>query len=228
MKRLQRALLAAGAALAVGLSPLGAHSASAEPNAVAPEQLPDNRIGYVGFQRDTSEYREIPADQPMYPAACGPASVEAQYGHPSGHRGHEYDVTGYSAFDLTGPAGVAGVDVYAYPSAAEAAGQFTALRALHEQQCPFDHDDTAWEFYRESPITETGSMFAPASAFTVTAGNEALGSGTAATLAVRDNYIVAAGYATGASDPPVTSETTADIADAAARAGWEAVLDYTG
>ncbi|MFD4402209.1 hypothetical protein ACFWPH_05530 [Nocardia sp. NPDC058499] len=214
--------------LVAAVTGLMAPAAVAQANTIAPEQLPNTQLGYAGFRRSTDAFQEIDPALVMYPSACAPATVEDQYSAPSAHRGREYPVTGFAAMGNTGPAGTVGVDVYAYEAPDRAASAFHHLRSLFDRQCPFDHDSIAWEFFRESPITGTGSPYAPAQAFTVTAGNETLGSRTSVTFSQRDAYIVAAGYRVDPGGGSPDPDSSAYIADRAARAALEALVERTG
>lgn len=219
-------LLATATALAAPIAV--PNYALAQSDVVQPGQMPDSLLGYAGFQRSTDAFHEIPAGQVMYPSACAPATVDDQYSAPAAHRGREYEVAGFAANGITGPAGVVGADVYAYDSTGHAAQAFDRLRSLFDRQCPLDHDSIGWEFLRDSPITATGSPYAPPRAFTATVSNDALGSRMSVTFAVTDHYVLAAGYRVDSSDPPLDPVTSADIADRAARAALEAVIEHTG
>ncbi|MFI1459296.1 hypothetical protein [Nocardia carnea] len=214
--------------LVAAVTVLVAPSAVAQANIIAPEQLPNAHLGYAGFQRNTDAFHEIDPGRVMYPSACAPATADDQYSAPAAHRGREYAVTGFAAMGVTGPKGTVGIDVYAYESPDRAANAFHHLRSLFDRQCPLDHDSIAWELFRESPITGTGSPYAPAQAFTVTAGNEALGSRTSVTFAQRDAYLEAAGYRVDPGSAAPDPGSSAYIADRAARAALEALIERTG
>ncbi|WP_280458101.1 hypothetical protein [Nocardia carnea] len=201
---------------------------AARADTITPGQMPDSLLGYAGFLRNTDEFHETAAGRVLYPSACAPATVEDQYSHPAAHRGREYPVTGFAAMGVTGPAGTVGVDAYAYESPARTVRAFDALRSLFDGQCPLDHDSIAWEFLRRSPITGTGSPYAPARAFTVTAGNEILGTRTSVTFAVHDSYLVAAGYRVDSGGNAPDRTDSAYIADRAARAALEALAERAG
>lgn len=228
MKSTRRGLVVAATAAALAIPTIFTNYAAAQPNSIAPEQMPGPLLGYAGFQRTTDAFREIDPAQVMYPSACAPATVPDQYSTADSHRGRAYEVAGFAAHDVTGPAGEVGADVYSYDSTEGATGAFDRLRSLFDRQCPLDHEAIGWEFLRESPITGTGSPYAPHRAFTATAGNDALGARTSVTFSVLDDYVVAAGYRVETSDAPQDPGTSADIADQAARAALEAVVEHSG
>lgn len=214
-------ILAVVTAVAAFVAPAGIGQA----DPLVPGQLPSSSaLVAAGFQRDTDASTEIDTGRVMYPSACAPATVDAQYSDPAGHRGREYAVTGFDAMGVTGPAGTVGVDAYAYDTADRSASAFDHLRSLFDRPCPLDHDSIAWEFVRESPITGTESPDKPAQAFTVTAGNEILGSRITVTFSLHDTHIVAAGYGVDQGGAAPDPDNSAHIADRAAGAALEALV----
>ena len=218
----RRRILAVVTAVAAFVAPAGIGQA----DPLVPGQLPSSSVLVAaGFQRDTDAFTEIDTGRVMYPSACAPATVDDQYSDPAAHRGREYAVTGFDATGVTGPAGTVGVDAYAYDPAERSAHAFDQLRSLFDRPCPLDHDSIAWEFVRESPITGTESPDTPTQAFTVTAGNEVLGSRISVTFSLHDTQIVAAGYGVDQGGVAPDPDDSADIADRAARAALEALAD---